>query len=80
MRRCGGRQRRGAIRERKLPTLLADGESGAGDGDLLELIRAGIVTVSQPDIRRLGIFAYRDYAERIRPFGGLIAAHAKTVS
>jgi L-alanine-DL-glutamate epimerase-like enolase superfamily enzyme len=56
-------------------TFLADGESGRGDGDLLELLKEGTVQVSQPDIRTLGIFAFRDYAEQLRPFGALVAPH-----
>jgi L-alanine-DL-glutamate epimerase-like enolase superfamily enzyme len=56
-------------------TFLADGESGRGDGELLELIKDQTVQVSQPDIRTLGVFEFREYAEQIRPFGALIAPH-----
>jgi L-alanine-DL-glutamate epimerase-like enolase superfamily enzyme len=64
-----------AINDWKLPTLLADGESGRGDADLLLLLKEGVVQVSQPDIRTLGLFAFRDYAEQIRPFGALVGPH-----
>ncbi|MCX7048067.1 MAG: hypothetical protein NTX50_21590 [Candidatus Sumerlaeota bacterium] len=66
---------RNAIKERKLDTLLADGESGRGEGDLLDLLKEGVVQVSQPDIRALGIFGYLDYAEKIRPFGATVGPH-----
>jgi len=67
---------RDAIRERKLATLLADGESGRGDGDLLELLKAGVIQVAEPDIRTLGIFAYRDYAAQVQPTGASVSPHA----
>ncbi len=73
---AGYRELRKTIRGLKIQTLLADGESGRGDGDLLDLVKEGIVQVSQPDIRTLGPFAFRDYAEQIRPFNALIAPHA----
>lgn len=63
------------IRDNELPTLLADGESGRGDGDLLTLLKEGVVQVSQPDIRTLGVFRYLDYAREIEPFGATIAPH-----
>jgi len=72
----GYRELRKTIRELRVPTLLADGESGRGDGDLLDLIKEGIVQVSQPDIRTLGPLMFREYAEQIRPFNALIAPHA----
>ncbi len=72
----GYRMLRAVIREQKLGTLLADGESGRGDGDLLKLIREGVIQVSEPDIRTLGIFDFPGYAEMIRPYGALIAPHA----
>jgi L-alanine-DL-glutamate epimerase-like enolase superfamily enzyme len=56
-------------------TFLADGESGRGDGELLELLKEGTVQISQPDIRTLGLFAFRDYAEQLRPHGALVAPH-----
>jgi L-alanine-DL-glutamate epimerase-like enolase superfamily enzyme len=56
-------------------TYLADGESGRGDGELLELIKDGTVQVSQPDIRTLGVFEFREYAEQIKTFGALVAPH-----
>ena len=69
------RRLRAYIKDKKLPTLLADGESGRGGGDLLTLLKKGIVQVSQPDIRTLGIFRFLDYARGIEPFGATIAPH-----
>ncbi|NQT82398.1 hypothetical protein HQ563_05205, partial [bacterium] len=63
------------IKDNKLSTLLADGESGRGGGDLLTLLKEGVVQVSQPDIRTLGIFRFLDYAREIEPFGATIAPH-----
>lgn len=63
------------IKDNKLPTLLADGESGRGDGDLLTLLKEGIIQVSQPDVRTLGIFRFLDYAREIKPLGATIAPH-----
>ena len=42
---------------------------------MLELLKEGTVQISQPDIRTLGIFAFRDYGEQLRPMGALIAPH-----
>jgi L-alanine-DL-glutamate epimerase-like enolase superfamily enzyme len=69
------RKLRAAQKELCPKTYLADGESGRGDGDLLELLKEGTVQISQPDIRTLGIFAFRDYAEQLKPTGALIAPH-----
>ena len=69
------RKLRTAQKELCPKTYLADGESGRGDGELLELLKEGTVQVSQPDIRTLGIFAFRDYAEQLKPSGALIAPH-----
>ena len=69
------RKLRAAQKELCPKTYLADGESGRGDGELLELLKEGTVQVSQPDIRTLGIFAFRDYAEQLKPSGALIAPH-----
>jgi L-alanine-DL-glutamate epimerase-like enolase superfamily enzyme len=69
------RKLREAQKQTSPKTYLADGESGRGDGELLELIKEGTVQVSQPDIRTIGLFAFRDYAEQIKPFNALIAPH-----
>ena len=69
------RKLRAFIRERRLPTLLVDGETGRGDGELLKLIKEGVIQSSQPDIRTLGIFGFLDYAERIGAFNATIAPH-----
>lgn len=63
------------VKERKLATLLADGESGRGEGDLMPLLEDGTVQVAQPDIRTLGIFRYLDYARRLARFGATIGPH-----
>jgi len=70
------RKLRGRIKELGLKTLLADGETGRGDGDLLDLLKQKVVQVAQPDIRTLGLFGFRDYAKQIEPFGALAAPHA----
>jgi L-alanine-DL-glutamate epimerase-like enolase superfamily enzyme len=69
------RKLRAAQKEISPKTYLADGESGRGDGDLLELLKEGTLQISQPDIRTVGIFAFRDYAEQLRPTGALVAPH-----
>lgn len=69
------RKLRAAQKEISPKTFLADGESGRGDGELLELLKEGTVQISQPDIRTLGLFAFRDYAEQLRPHGALVAPH-----
>lgn len=69
------RKLRAAQKEISPKTFLADGESGRGDGELLELLKEGTVQISQPDIRTLGIFAFRDYADQLRPTGALVAPH-----
>ena len=66
---------RAYVRDNELTTLLADGESGDGTGDLLTLVREGTIQVSQPDIRTLGMFRFLDYAAEIEPFGATIAPH-----
>jgi L-alanine-DL-glutamate epimerase-like enolase superfamily enzyme len=69
------RRLQACIRDNKLTTLLADGESGRGTGDLLTLLKEGTVQVSQPDIRTLGMFRFLDYAAEIEPFGATIGPH-----
>jgi L-alanine-DL-glutamate epimerase-like enolase superfamily enzyme len=69
------RRLRAYVRDNELTTLLADGESGDGTGDLLTLVREGTIQVSQPDIRTLGMFRFLDYAAEIEPFGATIAPH-----
>jgi L-alanine-DL-glutamate epimerase-like enolase superfamily enzyme len=64
-----------AVKRRGRGLHLADGESGRGDGELMELLKEGVVQISQPDIHTLGIFAFRDYAEQVRPLGTLVAPH-----